>query len=215
MLKLREHIFPFTVHGTILLIIAILLIATSCQKEPEPPEPDPVGDFFEELQDGLDDAGAESVTVIAVDDNIGVGEDIRRQVFQEIQAQIHELETVVIIEHPTSELEARYAEMGLIPSEGISPELAIELTEALGADALLYASIESEAPDVHIKLYAAETGAVVFAETLQAWPLPITQEAGGIDLLGMEGEETDEESSDMAGEGSEESAEDAGEEPGT
>jgi len=187
MLKLRDHIFPFTVHGAILIVIAILLLATSCQKEPEEPEPDPAGDFFDEVLDALDEVGAESITIIAVDDNAGVGEDVQRQVYQEIQTQIHELETIAIIEHPTSELTAKFEEMGLVPYEGISPEEAVELAGELGVHSLLYASIESDAPDVHVKIYAAETGELAFAETLQAWPLPVAREVEGIDLLG-EGE---------------------------
>jgi len=177
MVKLREHLFALTVHGGILIAIAILITATSCQpEEPPPAEPNPVGDFFNAMQAVMDDNAVESVTVIAVDDNSGSGEDLKRQVFQEIQARINALGTIAIIEHPTAYLQDKFTELSIIPSSGISPDLAQELAADLNADSLLYASIESDAPDVHIKLYSAGDGAVIFAETLQAWPLPVSRD---------------------------------------
>jgi len=176
-LHLRDHLFAITVHGGILLAIFILVIATSCKEEPPPPEPDPVGDFFEELMDALDLDGAESISVIAVDNNSTADSSIQRQVFQEIQTELDKLETLTIREFPMSFLEERYAEMGIMPSDGISPDDAVELASELNADALLYASIESSAPDVHMKLYSGESGAVIFAETLEAWPLSVSRDA--------------------------------------
>ena len=189
-LHLRDHLFAITVHGGILLAIFLLVLATSCKEEPPPPEPDPVGDFFEELMDALDLDGAESISVIAVDNNSTADSSIQRQVFQEIQTELDKLETLTIREFPTSFLEEQYAEMGITPSDGISPDDAVDLASELTADALLYASIESSAPDVHMKLYSGESGAVIFAETLEAWPLPVSREQDdGMSLPGIPEEE--------------------------
>ena len=183
--KLNDHIFASLVHGGILIAILCLVTISSCQEPPPPPrEPDPVGDFFEGLQDGLDEASADTVTILGVEDNSGTGPDLQRLVRQEILAELNQLETVQILEYPQTELDIKYIEMEITLSDGISPDKARALAESLMADALLYAAIESDAPDVHIKIYSAETGGIVFAETLQEWPLPITEEEETFDLLG-------------------------------
>jgi hypothetical protein len=187
LVKLSDHLFAIGVHGAILVVIVVLVTATSCQQKPPAATPDPVAVFFKQLLEGLDFAGAESVVVIAVDDNIGAGEDLQRQVLQEIQSRLHQLATVSILEYPKSVLEQKFTEMGITPADGISPPDAMRLASDLHADALLYASIESEAPDVHMKLYSGESGAVVFAETLQSWPLPVTKEEQPLDLLALPG----------------------------
>ncbi len=182
-MQLRDHIFALSIHGGILLAICILVLVTSCGSEPPPPpEPDPVTTYFKDLQIGLDETGAETVTVIAVEDNSGVGEAVQRQVYQEILAQLHELESIKILEYPQTDLEETFSEIGIEQVSRLSPDDAIELASELRADSLLYASIESNAPDVHIKIYSAENGAIVFAETLQAWLLPISKEE--VDLFG-------------------------------
>ncbi len=168
-------------------------------KGPPPKEPDPAGDFFDDLQESLDNAAAESVTVIAVDDSVDAGENLQRQVYQEIQSRLYELETVGILEYPKSQIESQFEQMGIVPSDGISPDDAISLAQEFKADALLYASIESKAPDVHFKVYAAETGAVIFSDTLEEWQLPISAaEEEVFDLFDLEdtsdATETDEES---------------------
>jgi hypothetical protein len=189
MMKTRDHLFALAVHGGIIFAIAILITVSSCQPAaPPPPEPDPVASFFKEIQTTMDDEAAESVTVIGVDDNTGRNENLKRQIFQEIQAQLHALGSFSIIEQPTSVLEAKFTELGITPSSGISPDDAKQLARELNADVLLYASIESSAPDVHIKLYSAETGSVIFAETLQAWPLPVSRDKEE-DLTGLFGDE--------------------------
>ena len=189
-LHLRDHLFAITVHGGILLAIFILVLATSCKEEPPPPEPDPVGDFFEELMDALDLDGAESISVIAVDNNSIADSSIQRQVFQEIQTELHKLETMTIREFPVSFLEEQFTEMGITPSDGISPDDAIDLASDLNTDALLYASIESSAPDVHMKLYSGESGTLIFAETLEAWPLSVSRDENSeMDLFSTPDEE--------------------------
>lgn len=187
--KLKDSIFALMVHGGILLAILCLVSFSSCQDPPPPPrEPDPVGDFFDDLQDGLDDSSADTITVIGVEDNSDSGPDLKRQVYQEIITQLHILDSVEILEYPQSDLDNKYKEMGIILADGISPEDAVSLAEFLGAESLLYASIESEAPDVHIKVYSAENGGIIFAETLQDWPLPITEEEEVFDIMGGIGE---------------------------
>ncbi len=190
--RTRDHIFALMVHGGILFAIFVLVLATSCRQEPPPPEPDPVGDFFENLMDNFDEIAAESVTVIAVDDNIGAGDDLARQVYQEIQTELDRLGTIAIREFPKPFLEEKFSEMGIVPSNGISPEDAMALADDLNVDSLLYASIESETPDVHIKLYSRETGALIFAETLQAWPLSVSRQEKPADLMGLTEEEAPE-----------------------
>jgi hypothetical protein len=174
------------IHAGILLVALMLVLSTSCQKEEPPPEPDPVADFFKDLQKGLDNALAESVTVIAVEDSIGAGDDLRRQVYQEILSRLYDLDVVAIIEYPSSRFQAAFSRLAIVPRDGIAPEDVIELAKEFTADALLYASIESSAPDVHFKLYSAATGAVVFAETLQNWKLSVSRTEGLTDLLGDE-----------------------------
>ena len=175
-LQIRNHLFALMVHGGILLAIFILVTATSCQQAAPPPEPDPAGDFFKALMEALDMEGAESVAVIAVDDSVTSDPNLKRQVFQEIQTELHKLETVTIREFPGQILQQKFTEMAIVPSDGISPDDAVRLASDLDVMALLYASIESSAPDVYIKIYSGDTGAVVFAETLKAWPLPVTRE---------------------------------------
>ncbi len=173
------------VQGGILLAILCLVSFSSCQDPPPPPrEPDPVGDFFDDLQDGLDDSSADTITVIGVDDNSGSGPDLKRQVYQEIITQLHVLDSVEILEYPQPYLDNKFIEMGLNLADGISPEDAVSLAEFLVTGSLLYASIESDAPDVHIKVYSADNGGIVFAETLQEWPLPITEEEETFDIMG-------------------------------
>jgi len=175
-LHLRDHLFAITVHGGILLAIFILVVATSCEKEPPPPEPDPVGDFFDDLMEALDMEAIESISIIAVDNNTGSDSSLQRQVLQEIQTELHKLEMLTIREFPKSYLEEQFTEMGITPSDGVSPDDAVELASDLNAGGLLYASIESTAPDVHMKIYSGESGAVIFAETLEAWPLSVTRD---------------------------------------
>jgi hypothetical protein len=171
--KIHDNLFALIVHSGILLIICVLVLATSCQQPPPVPVPDPVGDFFDKISDSLDEAGSETIIVIAVDDNIGAGQDIKRQVYQEIQSRLHQLESANIIEYPSPVLDEKFREKDIVPSEGISPDEVKSLATELASDTLLYASIESSAPDVYIKIYSGETGAVIFAETLQKWPLPV------------------------------------------
>lgn len=174
--QIRDHIFAVSVHIGIIICIGILVLVTSCGKpEPPPADPDPVADFFKEIQSSFDEVTAETVIVIGILDNAGVGDDITRQVFQEIQTQLNKLGGVTILEQPTAKLDSIFQEHQIDPKEGISSEKAIELGEALQVDAMLLASVESDAPDVHVKVYATSTGAVVFAETLQEWPLPVTE----------------------------------------
>jgi len=190
--RIRDHIFAVSVHIGIIICIGILVLVTSCGK-PEPPagEPDPVADFFREMQSSFDEITAETVIVIGVLDNAGVGNDISRQVFQEIQTQLNKLGGVTILEQPAARLESIFREQEIDPKEGISSEKAMELGKALQVDAMILASVESDAPDVHIKIYATSTGAVIFAETLQEWPLPVTETADPLmdELLGGESEE--------------------------
>jgi hypothetical protein len=200
-LHLRDHLFAITVHGGILLAIFFLVIATSCQKEPPPPEPDPVGDFFEQMMDALDMEGVESISVIAVDNNSSADSSLQRQVLQEIQTELHNLEALTIREFPVSFLNQTFAEMGISPSDGISPDDAVELASDLNVNALLYASIESSAPDVYMKIYSGESGAVIFAETLEAWPLSVTRETeGATDLFSLPEEGAPPEGSESTGE---------------
>lgn len=188
-MKLKDSIFALMVQGGILLAILCLVSFSSCQDPPPPPrEPDPVGDFFDDLQDGLDDSSADTITVIGVDDNSGSGPDLKRQVYQEIITQLHILDSVEILEYPQPYLENKFMEMAINLADGISPEDAISLAEFLCTDSLLYASIESDAPDVHIKVYSAGNGGIVFAETLQDWPLPITEAEETFDIMGGSGE---------------------------
>lgn len=182
-MRIRDHIIALTIHAGILLVALLLVLTTSCEKEEPPPEPDPVLVFFRDLQEGLDNALAESVTVIAVEDSIGAGDDLRRQVYQEIISQLYSLEFVAILEYPNSRLEAAFSRLGIDPKDGIAPEDVMALAQEFAADALLYASIESSTPDVHIKLYSAQNGAVVFAETLQDWQLPVSRDLGIMDLM--------------------------------
>ncbi|MCK4721406.1 hypothetical protein KAU08_12125 [bacterium] len=203
-MKLKESIFALMVHGGILLAILCLVSFSSCQDPPPPPrEPDPVGDFFDDLQDGLDDSAADTITVIGVDDNSGSKPDLKRQVYQEIITQLHILDSVEILEYPQPDLDNKFIEMEINLADGISPEDAVSLAEFLGAGSLLYASIESDAPDVHIKVYSADNGNIIFAETLQGWPLPITEEEETFDILGGigEAEVDDAESSGTPGDG--------------
>jgi len=191
--RIREHIFALSIHVGIILCIGILVTATSCgEPEPPPVEPDPVSDFFDNLQDGLDDAGAETVIVMTVIDNAGVGEDLPRQIFQEIQTQLDNLNSVSIVEQPRSAIEELFLQMDIDPLEGISPEQAMDLAARLETDALIFASVESDAPDVHIKIYSGSSGAVTFAETLQEWPLPVTTTDDPMDDLFDEPAETPE-----------------------
>ena len=182
-MQLRDHLLALIVHGGILLAICIIVLTTSCGKEAPAQTPDAVAGYFRKLQSSLDSTGAESVVVIAVDDNAGAGQDLQRKVFQEIQAQLQNIKSASVLEYPRSVLDEKFRTLGIDPKDRISPEAAISLAKDLQADALLYASIESSAPDVHIKLYSGETGAVIFAETLQAWPLPVTKEE---DTTGLE-----------------------------
>jgi hypothetical protein len=184
-LKINDRLFASLVHGGILLAIFCLVMFSSCQKPESPPaEPNPVGDFFKEIQDVLDTATAKTITILGVDDNCGAGLDLQRQVRQEIIAQLHNLESIEILEYPQSELDAKFVEMGIKLSEGISPENATELAGSLEADTLLYASIETTTPDVHVKVYSGTTGSIIFAKTLQGWELPITENAALLDLSG-------------------------------
>jgi hypothetical protein len=183
--KINDHLFASLVHGGILLAILCLVMFSSCQKpEPPPPEPNPVGDFFKEIQDALDTATATTISVLGVDDNCGAGTNLQRQVRQEIIAQLHNLESIEILEYPQTELDAKFVEMGIKLSDGISPENAVALATSLQAGALLYASIETTTPDVHVKVYSGTTGSIIFAETLQGWELPITENQGPLDLGG-------------------------------
>ncbi len=173
------------VHGGILLAICIIVLTTSCGTEPPAQTPDAVSGYFHKLQSSLDSTGAETVVVIAVDDNAGAGQDLQRKVFQEIQAQLQNIKSASVLEYPRSVLDEKFRTLGINPQDRISPEAAISLAKDLQADALLYASIESSAPDVHIKLYSGETGAVIFAETLQAWPLPVTKQEDTTGILDL------------------------------
>ena len=102
-----------------------------------------------------------------------------------------------------TDLENKFMEMEINLADGISPEDAVSLAEFLGAGSLLYASIESDAPDVHIKVYSAGNGGIIFAETLQGWPLPITEVEETFDIMGGigEAEVDDAESSGTPGDG--------------
>ncbi|MCX6645034.1 MAG: hypothetical protein NTY09_01545 [bacterium] len=183
-MKINDHLFASIVHGGILLAIFCLVMFSSCKKPIPTPEPNPVADFFKEIQDVLDTATAKTITILGVDDNCAAGPNLQRQIRQEIIAQLHNLESIEILEYPQSELDAKFVEMGTKLSEGISPENATELAGSLEADTLLYASIETTAPDVHIKVYSGTTGAIIFAETLQGWQLPITASNAPLDLGG-------------------------------
>lgn len=183
--KINDHLFASLVHGGILLAILFLVMLSSCQEPAPPPlEPNPVGDFFKEIQAGLDAASAGTITILGVDDNCEAGPDLQRQVRQEIMAQLRKLESIEILEYPQSELDANYEEMGIDLTDGISPEKAMALGESLQAETLLYASIETTAPDVHIKVYSGFTGGIIFAKTLQEWQLPITEEEETFDMFG-------------------------------
>ena len=66
-MQIRDHLFAISVHFGILICIGILVMATSCgEPEPPPVEPDLVRDFFDEVKDGFDEAGAETVIIITV-----------------------------------------------------------------------------------------------------------------------------------------------------
>lgn len=176
-MKIRENIFAVAVHASILLIALVLVLTSSCQKEAAPPpEPEPIDAFFKSMLKGLDEAAAESITIIAVDDSVGAGEDLARQVYQDIQSRLHALGTLTIFEFPTNELKAAFEELGVKPSDGIAPEQAVELAKKLNSNALLYASIESKTPDVYVRIYSGETGAVIFSETLSSWPMSVKRE---------------------------------------
>jgi len=205
--NLREHFIAISIHGGILLAICVLILATSCEKQPEPPPPDPVGDFFGEVQDGLDDAGVETITLITVDDHSGEGADLTRQIVQEIKSQLNQLEGISIIEYPGADLEEAFEEYEIVPEDGLSPEDAMDLALELNTGALMYAAIESEAPDVYFQVYTGETGAIVFADTLEDWPLPVERSqqddlSGILDESGNEEPEADdpEEAPDDTGE---------------
>jgi hypothetical protein len=162
-------------HTIIFAGIVSLLLILSCQKE-EVKEPDPARDFFKDIQTALDKAGVENITVIQVKDSADAGIDLQRQVLEEIQSRLHKLDSVGIIEYPQTRLEEAFGDQGITPSEGISPEDAKSLAGELQAGALLYASIESKTPDVHFKVYSGESGAIIFAETLAGWVLPVKKE---------------------------------------
>ncbi|MFH1677026.1 MAG: hypothetical protein ABIC40_08365 [bacterium] len=190
-MKLRENILAIAVHGGILLIALVLVLTSSCQsKPPPPPEPEPVDVFFKSMLKSLDEAAAESITIIAVDDSIGTGEDLARQVYQDIQSRLHGLGTLTIFEFPSNELKASFDELGVKPSDGIAPEQAVNLAEKLNSSALLYASIESKTPDVYVRIYSGATGSVIFSETLSAWPLSVKREVE-IPVLTDTGTETE------------------------
>jgi len=170
----------------ILACVAISLVSCG-PKTPPPKEPDPVAIFFREILTALDSATAESVIVIEVDDPANAGNDIKRRVFNEIQTKLHDLRTIKIIEYPKSRIEAAFEQYGIVPSDGISPQDAMKLASEFNADALLYASIESKAPDVYIRLYSGQTGEVVFAKTLSKWQLPVTPDTtDSLDLFDLE-----------------------------
>ncbi|HEX9744791.1 MAG TPA: hypothetical protein VGB30_05135 [bacterium] len=175
-MRREDNLLAFLVHTSILLAISLVAMNTSCAQEepPPPPEPDPVETFFEEIQAGLDSIAAETVMIIGVEDSIGAGTDLQRQIFQEIQSRLYELESITILEYEDPELGSKFEELGINPAEKISPDKAADLADVLKTDAMLYASIESTVPDVHFKIYSGETGAVVFADTLQGWVLPVT-----------------------------------------
>ena len=174
----------------ILFLIAAFysLVVMSCKEPPpEPKPPDPVGDFFDEMMDGFDGAMAESVIVIMVNDAADAGETMQRQVLQEIHSQLYLLETVRIIPAPQSQINAAFEQYDVEPMEGIAPEGAVSLALEFQADSLLYASIESKAPDVYFQLYSGDSGDIVFSKTLSAWELPITEEEVPFDpLLGLD-----------------------------
>jgi hypothetical protein len=178
-------------------LTCLSIIAVSCEKDgPPQKEPDPVSDFFRGFLDALDTAMAESVIIIKVDNPVGAGEDVERQVYHEIQSRINNLGTIRIIEYPKSQIEAAFEQYGIVPSEGISPQDAKRLAQEFQTDALLYASIESKAPDVYFRLYSGESGEVVFAKTLSDWQMPITpeteEEPDTLDLGDTTGGETTE-----------------------
>lgn len=184
-MNLREHIFAILIHGGILAVIAALVLVTSCQGKPTEAKPDPTKAFFKDIQHALDKVSADTITVIQINDSIEAGPDLRRQVFQEIQSCLHELKDISILEYSQSHLEQIFKDEKITPSEGISPDNAKELAEKLNAKALLYASIESKAPDVHFKIYSGETGQIIFAKTLSGWKLSI-QKVPDLPILDLE-----------------------------
>jgi hypothetical protein len=167
-----SNVFRCTI---ILAGIVSLLLVISCNKE-EVKEPDPAQDIFRQIKSVLNTAGAETIAVIQVKDSAGAGPDLQRQVLEEIQSQLHKLGGVGIVEYPQSRLEQTFNSIGITPSEGISPEDAVALARELQTGALLYASIESKTPDVHFKVYSGESGAIIFAETLAGWVLPVKKQ---------------------------------------
>ena len=184
-MKLRDHIFAVLIHGGILAVIAVVVLTTSCQKE-KAPDPEPAQIFFRDIKDALNKASLDKITVIQVNDSIGVGPDLSRQIMEEVQSRLHKLDGIEILEYPQSRLESIFRDLKIKPSEGISPDDAKALASELGATALLYASIESKTPDVHFKVYSGQTGTVIFANTLAGWDLPVKNgdSASGIDLGG-------------------------------
>lgn len=186
-LRLRDHLFAILVHGGILAVIAVLVLTTSCGQKAKPLELSPAELFFRDISDALDKAGAETVTVIQVNDSANAGTDLKRQVLEETQSQLHKLKGVGILEYPQSRLEGVFQQLNITPPDGISPEDAKALAAQLQTSALLYASIESKTPDVHFKIYSGETGAIIFANTLSGWQLPVTKPPEPLDLLGTTG----------------------------
>jgi hypothetical protein len=170
----------------LMITIAILLLTSglvSCKEKA--PEPGKVELFFRQIRNAVESDGATNVVVVQVNDSVGAGPDIERQVLEEIQSQLHAMQSVGIIEYPQSELEAAFRNLSVSPSDGISPANAMALAQQLSAGALLYASIESKAPDVYFKIYSGESGAVIFSNTLAGWLLPVTPPPAVVtDLLG-------------------------------
>jgi hypothetical protein len=168
----RDHIIALAINGGIIAAIAILILTTSCSKAA--PVPDPAETMFSSVKKALTTDGAKSVTVIAVIDSVDAGEDIQRQVHEEILSQLHSLKDIEILEYPDSQLNDEFKTMNISPVDGISPEAAVKLAEELKTGALLYASIESKTPDVHFKVFSGKTGGIIFAEMLAKWTLPVT-----------------------------------------
>jgi len=174
--KLRDNLFALIVHAGILVIIAVVILLTSCQKEATT-EPNPAELFFKEMKKALDTASIQSVTILQVNDSIAAGGDLKRQVYEEILNNLHKLSTLNILEYPQSRIESAFKELGIIPADGIAPEDIVELGQRFQTQAFIYASIESRAPDVHFKVYSAQTGSIIFANTLSNWALPVSKEA--------------------------------------
>lgn len=138
--------------------------------------------IFRNLRDTIEEMDIRSISIVRIDDMIKRDETRERQIYQVILEELTKIMDLRVVEGDQEDISSFLSSKNIDPARGLSTDASINLAVFLNVDAIIYGTIESNDFDVHLKVYRAEDGGVLFSQTLSNVRIPIAKSSGRLEI---------------------------------